>query len=155
MIRKSGRVRDIQAFLGHRYIRPCSSISQSLVFWVMLNTGQRDSWSVASGILLSFSWYPYSAVIKAKKLRLGVILWWSRLRIHCCHCSGWVAVVAWVWSLVWELPHAAGMPHPKQTNKKYKLNPTTSLEILSLTSLSHWRQTLSMLSWQDCDGFAY
>ena len=45
-----------------------------------------------------------------EKWAKGVPLWLSRLRIWHCHCysSARVAAVAWVWSLAWEFPHAAG-----------------------------------------------
>ena len=52
-----------------------------------------------------------------KNSRRGAPLWCSRLRIKCCHCSSWVAVVAWVWFLAQELPHAMGVA--KKKKKKF------------------------------------
>ena len=64
---------------------------------------------------------------------LRVPLWLSKLRIWHCHCGGSVKPVAWVQSLTWELPHAAGVAK-KQTNKKnYSLRNFLVCNIVVLT----------------------
>ena len=50
-----------------------------------------------------------------RRAALGVSLWCSRLRNSIVTAVVWVATVAQVWSLAWELPYAMGTaPHPKK-----------------------------------------
>ena len=44
-----------------------------------------------------------------------VPLWHSGLRIGIVTAAAWIAAVAQVQSLAWELPHAAGVTRSKQT----------------------------------------
>ena len=38
------------------------------------------------------------------------------------HTGAWVAAMAWVWSLAWELPHAMGVAKKKRKRKEKKKN---------------------------------
>ena len=66
-------------------------------------------------MLIASGWGTWvSRATGIRRSLLGVPLWLSRLRIQHCHCSGWIAAVAWVQSLAQELLHATGVAKKKK-----------------------------------------
>ena len=54
---------------------------------------------------------------KKKQSTVGVPLWCSMLGSNVVTGAVWVAIVAWVWSLAQELPHAMGAAKKKKKKK--------------------------------------